>query len=145
MNHWSLSLQILRHDTSIFVWRSIKFGSPLLRPDESEVGGNVGEERLPEPGRSRSHGDLCSQVTGISLSPGLYQHERLSTDSLPSDVPCVHCSVVSVTICPGHCQPIRGQLSVSADQSAPSPDLTVNVSFPGPQRLSPQAQAVTVQ
>ena len=121
------------------------FISPLLRPDEGEVGGNVGEERLPEPGRSRSHGDLCSQVTGISLSPGLYQHERLSTDSLPSDVPCVHCSVVSVTICPGHCQPIRGQLSVSADQSAPSPDLTVNVSFPGPQRLSPQAQAVTVQ
>ena len=67
-------------------------------------------------------------MTGISLSPGLYQHERLSTDSLPSDVPCVHCSVVSVRMCVGHLQPIRGQLCVSVDQSEASVQSSVSMS-----------------
>ena len=41
---------------------------------------------------------------------------QLTPDPLVSD-PCVHCSVVSVRMCVGHLQPIRGQLCVSVDES----------------------------
>ena len=60
------------------------FISPLLRPYECEVGGDVGEERLPEPGRSRSHGDTLGSEEDHQ-TPECYQ-EFVSTDSRPSGV-----------------------------------------------------------
>ena len=52
---------------------------------------------------------------------------QLTPDPLVSD-PCVHCSVVSVRMCVGHLQPIRGQLCVSVDQSEASVQSSVSMS-----------------
>ena len=83
------------------------FISPLLRPDEGEVGGDVGEERLPEPGRS--HGvTLRSEEAHETPDTECYQHEIVSTDSRPSRVR---------PLCPlqrGQCQNVCG--SPSANQ-----------------------------
>ena len=58
-----------------------------------------------------------------------YQQEIVSTDSDPLvSGPCVHCSVVSVRMCAGHHQPIRGQLCVSVDQSEASVQSSVSMS-----------------
>ena len=70
---------------------------------------------------------LSAQRRIIRLRSVIKSLCQLTPDPLVSG-PCVHCSVVSVTMCAGHHQPIRGQLCVSVDQSEASCQASVPAS-----------------